>query len=228
MDSIVFIAGVLASLLGNYDADMRLDPKEGWPQLHEVFAVTVLVEADTPVNVFRGEIEFNADYLEVESINYNNSVADLWVVEPWHSNGEGTINFAGGSTKSGGFIGEDTLLEISFKTKQVGNARVTFDSVEILKYDGLGTSANVAESLDAVFAISDELNEKVVTDKRGNKAKLYVMPDTFPTDLNGDGKQSIADLSMFMSDLSGKNPRSDFNGDGSVSLADLSILLDRK
>jgi len=221
---ILLTAAVVTSFLGSYQADMRLDPLEGWTELNEVFVVNVLVEANTPVNVFQGDLTFDPEYLTVDSIDYNNSVADLWTTEPWYSNGAGTINFAGGTTQLGGFIGEDSLMQIAFRTKKVGNSRVRFTDVKILQHDGMGSDAIIAESFDAVFAVIDSSNA-VITDKSGNKAKLYVLPNTTPTDLNGDGEQTLADLSIFMGDLAGGNLRSDFNRDGKTTLADLSILL---
>ena len=220
----MFVAvGILGGMFGTYDADMRLDPLEGWPQLNETFTVEVLVEANTPVNVFQGDLAFGTEFLSVESIDYNNSVADLWTSEPWYSNGDGTINFAGGTTQPGGFTGSDTIVSVTFKTEKVGNARVNFEEVRILRHDGLGSDAAIPESVDALFTVQDDA--AVIAEKSSNKAKFYVMPNTTPTDLNGDNKQSLADLSMFMGDLAGGNPRSDFDANGKVNLSDLSILL---
>ena len=43
-------------------------------------------------------------------------------------------------------------------------------------------------------------------------------------DLNDDGAQTIADVSIFMRHLATQNFRSDFNNDGVVNLVDASIL----
>jgi hypothetical protein len=53
---------------------------------------------------------------------------------------------------------------------------------------------------------------------------VSVLPTVPQTDLNNDGEQTIADVSIFMTDLITQNDRSDFNQDGTVDLKDLSIL----
>lgn len=226
LTAIVLVAfvGIITGMLSGYDADMRLDPQDGWPQLDEVFTVEVLLEAKTPVNAFQGDIIFDSEYLTVDSIDYNDSLADLWAVEPWYSNGAGTINFAGGVTKPGGFTGVDSVVSINFKTKKVGNAKVRFQKINILLHDGLGTDALVPDSIDALFAVTDSSDEFAVS-KSGNKYNVYVLPGGSPTDLDGDGKQGVGDVSIFLTDMVTQNPRSDFNQDGIVSVGDLSVLL---
>jgi hypothetical protein len=44
------------------------------------------------------------------------------------------------------------------------------------------------------------------------------------TDLNGDGDQSFSDISVFLLNFAGNNPRFDFNQDGEVDGTDLKIL----
>ncbi len=43
--ALVAFVGVLTGLLSGADAEMRLDPLQGWPQLNEVFTVAVILEA---------------------------------------------------------------------------------------------------------------------------------------------------------------------------------------
>lgn len=225
LSSEILIAAVsmIASLLGTYEANMRLDPQQGWPQLEESFAVHIVVEAQTPVNVFMGDISFDPNYLTVESIRYNNAVADLWTTEPWYSNGAGTINFAGGTTRPGGFTGLDTLITIEFTTKKVGDARVSFEEIRILRHDGLGNDATIAKPMDGLFSVQNQTSE-IITAKTGNNTRIHVIPERQQTDLNGDGQQTIVDVSIFMRDLTTQNLQSDFNQDGRVTLADMSIL----
>ena len=97
-------------LTQDHVAQMRIEPIRKTLTTGETFTVEVIVESFTPVNVFAGELSFDTNTLQVESINYNTSIADLWAEEPWYSNGEGTLNFIGGTTQSGGFTGEAILL----------------------------------------------------------------------------------------------------------------------
>lgn len=213
------------TLTGGFKAEMQIIPQAGWPVLNELVTVSVLVGATTPVNVFKGDITFDPTFLTVESIDYNNSLADLWALEPWYSNGDGTLNFAGGTTKTGGFTGKDTLLTITFKTKKVGDARVKLHDVEILKHDGLGTEAETGETIDTLFTVRNNLPEEANVKISNKKSDIYVMSDTKPIDLNGDNKQSLVDVSMFMADFLAQNPRSDFDKDGKVSLADFNVII---
>jgi hypothetical protein len=161
----------------------------------------------------------------VKSIDYNTSIADLWAEEPWYSNGTGTVNFTGGTTRTGGFTGTGSLVTITFSTKATGEATIHMEEMQILAHDGLGTSVPVTVPIDVIFAISKEqldFETRLETSIPG--PTLTVIPAPPQTDLNNDGKQSIADTSIFMTDLLKKNLRSDFNQDGTVNLKDLSIL----
>jgi len=207
-------------------ADMRLSPTSRTVGVGETFDVSVVVEARVPVNVFAGDLMFDKDTLEVEAINYNTSIADLWAEEPWYSNGEGTLNFAGGTTRSGGFSGTDTLLTITFKTLKEGAGALVISKAQILQHDGLGTNAELAPTIDALFTIEDEESPQENLVQRSTLPASYAVVTTPPsTDLNGDGKQSIADVSIFLMNMGGDPQRFDFNLDGKVNLKDFNIIL---
>lgn len=232
----LLIASVVAAILGYSSismlpaqvspvADMRLEPLNGTTKVGETFTVNVVVSSAVPVNVFKGSIIFDSNVLYIETIDYNTSIADLWAELPWYSNGDGTMNFIGGTTKEGGFTGEGTLVSIKFRAKSIGVAHVSMNEVRILKHDGLGSDAQVKESIDAIFAVEDELLEnETIVQKTAIGPTLTVLPQAPSTDLNGDGKQTILDVSIFMSDMATGNMKSDFNLDGKVNLVDLSIL----
>ena len=102
--STLTVIGLLANSFGAFaQADMRTEADLRTRSVGEQFQVRLIVESSVPVNAFAGDLSFNRDVLEVSRIDYNTSIADLWVKEPWYSNGEGTINFAGGTTKPGFF-----------------------------------------------------------------------------------------------------------------------------
>lgn len=219
-------AGALMSSLGEPTADMHVEPRSGTRTVGETFVVDVVVEAREPVNVFAGNLLFDPNILTVESIDYNTSIADLWAERPWYSNGDGTLNFIGGTTQPGGFVGNGSLISITFRTDAVGQAAISMEEVRILRHDGLGSDALVAEPIDAIFTVEDEeLQQQIVVQKSAVGPEITVLPEPPSTDLNGDGKQSIADVSIFMGHLVSQDMRSDFNGDGTVNTADMSILL---
>lgn len=226
------IAGVLgvsgfliAPLNTDYATTIRIEPPTGVVVVGETFTIALIVDSNQPVNAFQGLLTFNPEILLVESIDYNTSIANLWAEEPWYSNGSGTINFIGGTTKIGGFLGEGTLLTVTFKTKQLGEASIKMNEAKILKHDGLGTEAPLEGPIDSLFTVLDQSSQTtILLDTSLPGPVISILPELPHTDLNGDGEQTIADVSIFMSHLVTQDNRSDFNQDGSVDLKDLSIL----
>lgn len=198
---------------------MSLTPTDATRAAGETVVVDVVVSSPLPVNAFGGLIRFDASLLTVERIDYNNYIADLWAEAPWYENGDGTISFAGGTTKSGGFSGEGTLLTITFRTRTAGAGVVEIARGQILQHDGLGTEAPLTTPIDALFTIE----ATVPTDN--DRTAIAVASEDRTLDLSGDGKQSLADVSVFLQYFVTRDERGDINNDGSVSLADLSIIM---
>jgi hypothetical protein len=201
---------------------MHIEPGELTIETAKDFTIDVIVESDEAVNAFAGVLEFDETTLEVASIDYNTSIADLWTQEPWFTKGDGTIAFAGGTTRPGGFTGKGSLLTVTFTGKNATTTPLTLTGTRILKHDGLGTDAQLRTSLDALFTIKPvPSNGAVITQAKPDEIILT-------TDLNNDGATTIADVSIFMLQLASQNMRSDFNNDKKVTAADLSILLDAR
>jgi hypothetical protein len=207
-------------------ADMRIEPSAGQVTTGDLVMITVVVSADIPANVFAGEVLFDPAVLQVTSIDYNTSIADLWAELPWYENGEGTINFAGGSTQPGGFKSTGGLVTIHFRTIGQGVTAIKLHNARVLAHDGLGSEVALGKPLDAVFEIGkDALAQETIAAPSDRASILAVAEDPPATDLNGDGQQTIADVSIFMLHIMGSNSRYDFNQDGRVTTADLSILM---
>lgn len=220
---------MLANIIGQAEADMYLSPSAGTYKIGETILVSLRVKSEVPTNVFSGNLKFNPEFLVVDKIDYNTSVADLWAIEPWFQNGDGTLQFAGGSTDSAGFVGDEQLILITFKTIAKGETTLELIDASILKHDGLGSEASVEEHpIDALFSLGmEELKSDVVFWQDWSGGIIAVEPEKPLTDLNSDGKQTVADVSIFMVDLVKKNLRSDFNQDGVVDTKDLSIILNK-
>ncbi len=229
-------ASVIAGILGvssfiltasvfNPDVEMYLEPANGTVLVGEQFKVSLIVNSHIPTNVFKGVLQFDPEKLSVASIDYNTSIADLWAEEPWYSNGDGTISFIGGTTKPGGYIGSGTLITVTFASKALGEATMHMRDVQVLKHDGLGTEVPLDAPIDAIFAVGEEsLQSKTVQSSVTEDSDIHIVRTIPNTDLNGDGKQSMADISIFMSDFMSQNLRSDFSGDGKVDIKDLSFI----
>ena len=224
---LVTVVGVamVSNSVTSPNVDMYIEPATGVAVIGETFTIQIVVRSDIPVNVFKGSLTFSPDILTIQSIDYNTSIADLWAELPWYSNGDGTMNFTGGTTQPGGFSGEDTLIEITFLTKAIGQATIGMDEIRILQHDGLGSDAQLNAPIDAVFQVEEKvLAEETVLEKSATGPQIQVLANQPDTDLNDDGREGILDISIFMSDLATQNLRSDLNQDGVVNLADFSIL----
>ena len=66
-----------------------------------------------------------------------------------------------------------------------------------------------------------------MTKKETTGGIVQVIPETRSFDLNGDGVNTFADISIFMIHLTEQNQRSDFNQDGTVNLVDANLILSR-
>ena len=229
---IAFIAIFGISVIPNKDTSsisLYITPEKKVVPINELFEVEIKVKSDVPVNVFAGELKFDHDVLTIRSIDYNTSIADLWAEEPWYSNGDGTLNFTGGTTKQGGFKGDDTLIRVSFETIKSSEGTITLNNPRILLHDGLGTDAALNETIDTFIVVNGEKLQDNVNMSESDSKTDYKIVETPPsTDLNNDGKQSIADISIFMINIASDNIRYDFNLDGEVNIKDLNILLDAK
>ena len=207
------------------DTSMHIEPVEQIVHKGDVFDVQVIVKSDVPVNVFSAEIEFSQNLLKIKSIDYNTSIANLWAKKPWYSNGSGTMNFAGGTTHHGGFLGEGTLITITFESLAAGEGVISVNNPRILLHDGFGTDAEVSVPIDAIFTIESGTN-LIVSEPLETIFEITENPPS--KDLNGDGEQTFADVSIFMLNLFSDDIRYDFNQDGEVGLKDLDLLLDAR
>jgi hypothetical protein len=205
-----------------YTTSIEITPTAAVVSVDNTFVVNVDVESITPVNAFAGHITFDPSHLTVEKIDYNTSIADLWAEAPWYKDGDGTIQFAGGTTKAGGFIGRGTLLTITFRTHLPGAASVEIKDATILKYDGLGSEAPLATPIDGLFTVMSPDSQTTIEQ---NKTAVLVRDPKLTADFNSDGHVTVTDLSIFFVDLSTGNKESDLNHDGRISTSDLSILL---
>lgn len=205
---------------------MYIEPHTGVFLKDTSFTVRVVVSADVPVNVFKGELRFDFTKIKVASIDYNTSIANLWAETPWYENGDGTLNFIGGTTREGGFLGTGVLMTITFDTVEAGPARMHVHGARILAHDGLGSDVSLQEPLDALFTVDEHrIARETVATPTPPPSEIAVVNELPQTDVNGDGEQTIADVSIFMVGMMSDNLAFDFTGDGEVNISDLSVLM---
>ncbi len=211
----------LVALTPETPATMEISPTAAVVTEGKYLTTTIEVTTLTPVNVFKGVINFDSEKMKVERIDYNTSIADLWTEKPWYENGDGTIAFAGGTTMPGGFVGTGTLLTITFLSLNPGTAKVTISDALILKHDGLGTETDLATPLEGIFTVVPEDATAPAT----KNSEIVVRDPKLTADLNTDGLVTISDLSVFFVYLTTNNLKGDLNNDQRISTADLSILI---
>ena len=78
------------------------------------------------------------DLLDVVDFNKGDSIFSLWPQDPETT--DGIISFVGGTPQ--GFIGDGTVLKVTFRGKETGRAEVNFEQgSKVLLNDGKGTEA---------------------------------------------------------------------------------------
>ena len=207
------VAGIANVLSGNASF-VTIETESPNVQQGEEFFIHVSVTAHVPINAVDLVIDYPENKIVIDSIDTGTSVITLWTEEPHVE--DGTVHLRGGTFRKG-FIGEHTIARIKAHATESGEARISVRDTEFIAGDGLGTEIEAEES-----------SEK-------NIAKVYVSGEdglisgeveiTFVTDIDGDGKIDLQDISAFMAAWFTKDKVYDFNGDGRMTLKDFSIIL---
>lgn len=205
-----------------YEASLTLSPHELVVLKDTPVTIDVTLSATTPVNALSGNIIFDSKYFAVKSISYNTELVDLWVKKPWYSVADNAIHFAGGTTRPGGFTGNERLLTVELTPLKPGESTITITDARILKHDGLGSDATVAPSIDSVIeSIESDPTTPIAPP---STTEISVLTLGGKRDVTGDGKVTFADVATLMLYLGSNDPLFDLNGDGVVSLPDLAII----
>jgi len=135
------------------DAVLYVSPEKGEYTMGTTFQIKIYADTGGAlINAAEGDLSFNSDALEVESISEEGSVLTSWSTPPQFSNEDGTIRFAGWTKKN--YSGVDGLLvTVTFKAlhNMVANARLAAGA--ILAADG--QESNIITSMrSGVFTIA--------------------------------------------------------------------------
>lgn len=119
-------------------ANLSILPSSGSFEVGDTVGVQIFVSSTSPVNAFAGVVSFPPSMFRAESVSKANSVVSLWVVEPVVSNSSGTVSFSG--TTLSGFTGSNgKIATIYFRALKEGQAKLSFNSGQVLANDGEGT-----------------------------------------------------------------------------------------
>lgn len=125
-------------------AEVYFSPRSGSFVEGSTFDVPIFINTKgSSINSIEVRINFDKNKLSIVKPSGGISIIDVWVEPPSYDNTKGTASYVGvipnGIVTDSGLIGT-----ITFKTKGVGKATVSFGSnSRVLLNDGLGTEASV-------------------------------------------------------------------------------------
>lgn len=218
MFSLMSVALLLAAAVisGSDVSYVRLQTNNTTIKAGERFFVDVYAFAQVPVNAVDITLTFNQNNVEVLSVDKGQSVLTIWTKEPIIENGK--VSMSGGTFRKG-FVGEHKIATISLQAKQTGQSTFDIANVSLLAGDGKGTPVKTADADGSHLSL-------YVYDEKTDPAKIGVTVSvSLLTDIDGDGKVSLKDVSVFMGAWANSTHVYDFNNDGRMTFADFSIIL---
>ncbi|MCA9363012.1 hypothetical protein KC851_01710 [Candidatus Kaiserbacteria bacterium] len=216
--AIVSFAAVLgaAAITSNDVSYIRLASSDLTVEEGKQFSIDVYAYAHVPVNAVDVTLQFDPNKVEVLGVDTGQSVLTIWTHQPEIKNGEVILR---GGTFRKGFLDEHLLATINLKGKSTGESAVAASDVVLLAGDGEGTPVTVAEALDSTISL-------YIYDENTDPENIAVaVKVNLITDLDGDGKVTLKDVSSFMASWHKKDKIYDFNGDGRMTFRDFSIIL---
>lgn len=206
-----------AAVIGTENASyIKLTINDSLVEKGGIVSVDVYAFAHVPVNAVDVTLRFDKKAVEVISVDRGQSVLTIWTEDPIIESDKVTLR---GGTFRKGFIGEHKLATIELRAKQTGQSQFTIDNVMLLAGDGSGTPITAAESNQSTASLYI-YDENTSPEDIGIDVKINVV-----SDLDGDGKVTLKDISAFMAAWTDQNRIYDFNGDGRMSFRDFSIIL---
>lgn len=151
-------------------ADVYSVSSYGQVNENQTFSVTFYTDTkNTYINNIEANIKFPADLINVESVNINGSIFNMWIEQPKYSNTEGTMSFNGGVANPGYAGSSGKIFNVFFKAKKVGDANIYFTSANIYANDGLGTDVTSLKrgvSVKILPYIGAETKEEIITSEK--------------------------------------------------------------
>lgn len=215
--AIGFAAILGAQLISSTESSyIRLQVDKQTVERDDMFSVDVYAYAHVPVNAVDVTLKFDGNKVKVVQVDRGQSVLTIWTEDPVVTNNSVVLR---GGTFRRGFLGEHRIARIDLQALRTGNSQFNTENVLLLAGDGEGTPVSTLES----GASSASL---YIYDENTNSSDINVEVEVnLITDLDGDGKVTLRDISAFMGDWSSKSRLHDFNGDGRMTFGDFSIIL---
>ncbi len=205
-----------ANAISSQSSYVRLEANTTTIRAGDRFSLDVYAYAHVAVNAIDISLSFNPSNVEVLGVDKGQSVLTIWTEEPKVENDKVILR---GGTFRRGFLGEHKIATIELRAKNTGQTSFSTGDVLLLAGDGQGTPVSVSETTDSTLSLY-VYDENESPDNIGVEVEVNLL-----TDLDGDGKVSLRDISAFMSAWASKSQNFDFNGDGRMSFKDFSIIL---
>jgi hypothetical protein len=213
--SVALIAGAALATTGDISY-IRLSASDAVVESGARFMVDVYAYAHVPVNAVDITLRFDPEKVEVLGVDRGQSVLTIWTVDPIIESDKVILR---GGTFRRGFINEHKIASVELKAKETGQSSFKAAEVVLLAGDGEGSPVQVAESLDSSVDLF-VYDENTSPDAIGVDVAVKIV-----TDIDGDGKVTVRDISAFMTAWHNKEKLYDFNGDGRMTFRDFSIIL---
>lgn len=183
--------------------------------------VDINLNTKSPANVIGTTLTFPAEFIDIITVSKEKSLIDLWTEDTTIREEAGELRFSGGTTRPGGHIATGTLLTITFKARKSGEATISFKDTQVFSHDGKGEVLE-HDTRALTYSIVERAAPATTSAVTSGTSGAALIPKT---DLNGDERVTLVDLSIFTIKMLGAySPRYDFNTDGALGLSDLSIL----
>ena len=185
----------------------------------EPFSIDVMVDVADEINAVDLLIDYPEDQLTISGLRDGESVLNIWTEDP--SAEDGVITLRGGTFRRG-FTGEHRIIRLRVVADEAGRITLSPDDVTFLIGDGTGTE--VADQQ----IVTEDLTIRAVPSDAAEAARAEDAPsdgESLRTDLTGDGRVTMADISMFLEAWGTGSAVYDFSGDGQMTFRDFSIIL---
>lgn len=205
-----------ANTISSQTSYIKLEADKTTIQSGDRFSLNVYAYAHVPVNAVDVTLRFNPSNVEVLGVDKGQSVLTIWTEEPRIESDKVILR---GGTFRNGFVGEHKIATVELKAKNSGRTNLSAGDVMLLAGDGRGTPVSVSEANNSKLSLF-VYDESETPGNIGVNVEVNLL-----TDLDGDGKVSLKDISAFMSAWASRSSTFDFNGDGRMTFRDFSIIL---
>lgn len=211
--ALVLGASTITSTNSSY---VRLETSDKTVLAGDRFSLDIYAFAHVPVNAVDITLRFDKNDVAVLAVDRGESVLTIWTEDPIIE--EDKVILRGGTFRRG-FLGEHKVATIDLRAKETGQSEFSASDILLLAGDGAGSQVKVSQNDQSEVSL-------FIYDENTDPNDLAVDVEvSILTDLDGDGRVTLKDISAFMGAWSSRSATYDFNGDGRMSFRDFSIIL---